>query len=247
MSSNNTILANPSNIVINNSIIFDRPTGRVGVGTLGPQYMLDVSGSIRGSSIVLPDGTAANPSLNFGVGTGTDTDTGIFHPADGQIGIVANGNQVVRITSGSRVGIGLTNPSYQLQLGTDSAAKPATTTWTVASDERIKTDIQQADLQRCYENIKNIPLKKYTWREEIYSADEVADRSRLGWIAQDVEGVFPKAVSKRPAFGYEDCRDLNVDQLYATLYGATQRLIQLTESMQSTIVGQSAEIELLKK
>ena len=36
------------------------------------------------------------------------------------------------------VGIGLTNPTYQLQLSTDSAAKPGTSTWTIASDERLK-------------------------------------------------------------------------------------------------------------
>ena len=35
------------------------------------------------------------------------------------------------------VGIGTTSPSYQLQLSTDSAAKPTSNTWTIASDARI--------------------------------------------------------------------------------------------------------------
>jgi len=36
------------------------------------------------------------------------------------------------------MGIGILNPSYQLQLSTDSAAKPSTNTWTIASDARLK-------------------------------------------------------------------------------------------------------------
>lgn len=36
------------------------------------------------------------------------------------------------------MGIGTLSPSYQLQLSTDSAAKPSTNTWTIASDARLK-------------------------------------------------------------------------------------------------------------
>ena len=47
------------------------------------------------------------------------------------------------ITTGGNVGIGTTGPSYQLQLSTDSAAKPTSALWTIASDERIKEKIRQ--------------------------------------------------------------------------------------------------------
>jgi hypothetical protein len=100
----------------------------------------------------------------------------------------------MRITSAGLVGIGLT-PTYQLQLSTDSAAKPSTALWTITSDERIKEDIELADLDLCYEAVKTIPLKRYKWRDEVYSEEQVTDRRKLGWIAQDVETVFPKAVS----------------------------------------------------
>ena len=105
-----------------------------------------------------------------------------------------NLNEALRITSLGLVGIGLT-PSYQLQLSTDSAGKPSTNTWTIVSDERIKEDIELADLDLCYEAIKTIPLKRYKWRDDVYSEEQVTDRRKLGWIAQDVETVFPKAVS----------------------------------------------------
>jgi hypothetical protein len=109
-------------------------------------------------------------------------------------GAAASPTERMRITSAGLVGIGLT-PTYQLQLSTDSAGKPSTNTWTIVSDERIKEDIELADLDLCYEAIKTIPLKRYTWRDDVYSEEQVTDRRKLGWIAQDVETVFPKAVS----------------------------------------------------
>jgi hypothetical protein len=47
----------------------------------------------------------------------------------------------MRITSGGNVGIGLASPGYLFQLASDSAAKPSTNTWTIASDIRTKRNI----------------------------------------------------------------------------------------------------------
>jgi len=113
-----------------------------------------------------------------------------------------------RLSSAGNVGIGLT-PTYQLQLSTDSAAKPSTALWTITSDERIKEDIELADLDLCYEAVKAIPLKRYKWRDEIYSDEQVTDRRKLGWIAQDVETVYPKAVSVHE-FKYNQVYEENI-------------------------------------
>jgi predicted phage tail protein len=86
---------------------------------------------------------------------------------------------------------------YLLQLSSDSAGKPgAGGLWTVVSDERIKTDIELADLDRCYEIVKSIPLKRFGWAEGVYTETQVRDRHGLGWVAQDVAKIFPKAVGK---------------------------------------------------
>ena len=100
---------------------------------------------------------------------------------------------VVTLDATGKVGIGMT-PTAQLELSTDDAKKPSTNTWTIVSDQRLKTNITNADNDRCYEIVKQVPLKRYTWKSEVYSQDKVKDRSKLGWIAQDVEAVFPKAV-----------------------------------------------------
>lgn len=85
-----------------------------------------------------------------------------------------------------------------LILQTDYAYKPTSSSWMVGSDRRVKENIIDADIDRCVELIKLLPLKRYTYKEEYYPQFEVEDRSRLGWIAQDVMNVFPKSVVKRP-------------------------------------------------
>ncbi len=146
---------------------------------------------------------------------------------------------------GSNVGIGLSNTNYQLQLSTDSAAKPSTNTWTISSDERIKYGIILADLDTCVEIIKTIPLKKYTLRTDLFM-NITKDLNKLGWIAQDVESVFPKAVEKINQYGIEDCRTLDTDQLYATMYGCLQKqqiIIENLEQMNRNLSLQIIDLE----
>ena len=184
----------------------------------------------------------------------------------GYINAAGNGSvqSICLQTRGGFVGIGLTNPAYQLQLTNDSAAKPTTPTWTVSSDERIKQNIVLADTQRCMEIIKAVPLKRYTWRPEVYTEEQVKDRSKLGWIAQDVERVFPKAVGQQRLVYdqqwsttetgdktlvsekvLEDCRDLNVDQMYAVMYGAISQLIEEKEVLQTQVNTLQGEVAAL--
>lgn len=132
------------------------------------------------------------------------------------------------------IGIGKT-PAYQLELSTDSAAKLTTTTWITTSDARVKSDIQPADLVQCVESMKRIPLKRFGWQ-----LPNVHDRHSLGFLAQDVEPVFPKSVTTREAHGYADFKTLDADQIYKTMYGAVLYLIGENERLQQ-------EIEELKR
>jgi hypothetical protein len=136
--------------------------------------------------------------------------------------------------------------TFQLKMTSDSAVKPSSAQWTVSSDARLKEDIVLADIDLCLYNVKSIPLKYYKWRDDVYSDAQVKDRHKLGWIAQDVQTVFPKAVEQADMCGYEDCLTLNNDQIYASMYGAIQKLIQITDDQSAVITGQSAVItELL--
>jgi hypothetical protein len=48
------------------------------------------------------------------------------------------------------------------------AAKPSTSTWATTSDSRVKLNIQDADLDVCYNTIKNLPLRRFTWDPYYY-------------------------------------------------------------------------------
>ena len=119
--------------------------------------------------------------------------------ATGLMSFWVGASERMRIDSAGNVGIGLPNPAYKLEIVTDSAGKPGVGgLWTVVSDERIKTDITPADLDRCYEIVKSVPLKHFGFAPGVYTDDQIQDKHNLGWIAQDVQRVFSKAVSVKP-------------------------------------------------
>jgi Chaperone of endosialidase len=180
----------------NNSLRMTLDTsGNVGIGDSNPSQKLTIgSGNvvIRGAD----NFTSAGAFQYFG-----DTNHGIR--ANPGLGVtlftagIANGLFLQQYTG--NVGIGTTSPAYLLSVNTDSAGKPGVGgLWTVVSDERIKTDITPADLDRCYEIVKSVPLKHFGFAPGVYTDDQINDKHSLGWIAQDVQKVFSKAVSVKP-------------------------------------------------
>lgn len=234
--------------------------GYVGIGTQNPQYPLDISCGAPGT---IDNISWRNNTYLLGLLGFSGTNNGYFDIRNAGTRVIT-----MRGDGAGLVGIGVTaNPGYQLYLGVDSAAKPSTNTWTISSDERLKENIILADVDRCVEIIRAVPLKHYRWKDEVYSLEQVKDRSKLGWIAQDVEKVFPKAVGTRP-FHYnqvyedvvkdgskekqlisedviEDCRDLNADQMYAVMYGAIQKLISENDTYKAANVAINQQLSSL--
>jgi hypothetical protein len=63
-----------------------------------------------------------------------------------------------------------------------------------ASDPRIKENIVDADLKRCYDTIGALPLRKYRYNADYCSTFQIGDESRLGFLATDLLPHFPKSV-----------------------------------------------------
>ena len=174
-------------------------SGRVGIGTTSPSSLLHTSAGSDNELQIQSTGSggAGNTRLRLRSATSTTTyDYYLQGDASGDFRLydAKNATDRLRIDSSGRLLVGTVSGSYQLQLSTDSAGKPSTNTWTIVSDERIKEEIELADLDLCYEAVKNIPLKRFKWKDEVYTEEQAYDRRKLGWIAQDVEAVFPKAV-----------------------------------------------------
>jgi hypothetical protein len=245
--------------VVNTSLYIDG-LNNIGIGTATPVCPLDISSAgiqintnrvissnSNSSGIVLAGGAGANGanielygSSHSGSANAAYIDANVtyFRSADSTSNFVTINSSTASPTP------------YRLQLSVDSAAKPSTSTWTVASDERLKENIEEADLDQCYDAIKSLPLKRYRWKDQIYSTEQVPDRNKIGWIAQDVQAVFPKAVSEHK-FVYnqikdadgtiisedsiDDCLSFNSDQIYASLYGTVKKLITIVETLQDRL------------
>ena len=93
------------------------------------------------------------------------------------------------ITSGGNVGIGMT-PTYQLQLSTDSAAKPTSALWTIASDERIKENINP--YKKGLQELLKINPITYDYNG---LGGFVKGKGGVGIIAQEIIDILPDSVS----------------------------------------------------
>lgn len=219
--------------------------GNVGIGVANPLYKLHIK---EGDQFI--QNTLTDTVFYIGEGFGSNQYGSLSWDITNKnltLGTTGSGVGSLRISgfSGTEGNIGLgINPSYQLHLSTDNAAKLTTNTWIVTSDKRMKKDIELADLDICYNTIKNIPLKRFGWK--YYDETQAPDQNILGWIAQDVQEVFPKAVQECKLEIQKEIKDengniiqerqvledgltLNSDQILKALYGAVQKLQNIVE------------------
>ena len=128
----------------------------------------------------------------------------------------------------------VTYPVYQLELTTDYARKLTTSTWTIGSDERLKTDIETANVDRCVEIVQNLDLKYFKWEFPDAPGVNPTDSHSLGWIAQEFAQFFPRSVEEAPAHGIMDFKNLNSDQIIKVMWGALKKLRADLKSQKSS-------------
>lgn len=90
------------------------------------------------------------------------------------------------------VGIGVLTPGFQLQLSSNSAAKPTSDRWTISSDERLKRNIRPID--NALDDLLRLRGVTYQWRDP--ESQGGMNGSYTGMIAQEVEKVFPEWVAE---------------------------------------------------
>jgi alpha-tubulin suppressor-like RCC1 family protein len=173
--------------------------------------------------VILTDGTVRtfgnnnNGQLGLNDTTSRQTPVAVF----GALGITP---PPVYITA-QALALGLSAPTFQLDLSTDKARKLSTTTWTTGSDRRIKSDIQTANLARCVDIVDSLDLKYFKWDiPGVQGGQSPTDTHSLGWIAQDVKEFFPNSVRQTQDYGFDDFHNLDSDQLIKTMYGALKKM-----------------------
>ena len=111
--------------------------------------------------------------------------------------------------------------------------------WTISSDRRIKENIETADYNICYNNIKNIELRRFKY-SPLWKDRKFKDETQLGFIAQEVEEYFPKSIDitkEELTDGtiIEDCKCVSLSQINLTLYGAVKKLMKIVEEQNNRI------------
>jgi hypothetical protein len=141
------------------------------------------------------------------------------------------------------VGIGTTSPEYSLDVrgfiftSAGGYTQTGSENWVVQSDRRIKENIVKASYEKCLDNVKKIELYNFNFKDNCVNTN---DKNQLGFIAQEVQQVYPKAVEVGRMTldnnqGINDLLTLNTTQIKYTLYGAVKNLIERVENIESRV------------
>jgi hypothetical protein len=116
-----------------------------------------------------------------------------------------------------------------------------------ASDPLLKEEVEAADLARCYATVEQLPLRRYKYIDSYLSTFKTRDTHRLGFLATEVEQVFPKSVTytEIPAL-HSTFRVIDSQQIEMAHIGATQHLMGRVNSLYSTLEGLKAQVSTTK-
>jgi hypothetical protein len=156
-------------------------------------------------------------------------------------GRTTNFAELMRITNAGNVGIGTTSPSFQLQLNSDSAAKPSTNTWTISSDIRVKENIQ--NYSKGLEVITQLNPVTYDYNGKAGFNSEI--KNNIGLIAQDIKDILPESINTyKTKLNPEDTEDTELYNFnsHALTYVMINSIKQLLEEVNAL----KSEIQILK-
>ncbi len=140
----------------------------------------------------------------------------------GSNSVVLGSNDIATTTLNGFVGLGTTTPLVRLHVDGDMIATGTLTAASVnyLSDKRLKTNTQS--IQNALEKIKKLRGVEFNWKNE--SANS---KKHLGLIAQEVEKVFPEAVST----GKDGYKSVEYANLIAPLVEVIKKQQETSEKM----------------
>ena len=229
---------------------------------LGPGYVGWFGFGLQGSNLSSIFGmqTSAGASIGFYAGGAGEASPSLFLGSNSRVGILTNTPAYTLDVNGD---IRLSG-----QLWTNAGVIPVSMTtlrslttnivfWSNAyiqalgyanySDQRVKENIVNADTSICYSTMQGIDLKYFKWNSNFQSTTTIQDRHQLGFIAQEIQKVFPKSVVQQSSYGYDDFCSIESGQLNAMHFGATKKLMELVEQQGSTIQGIQQQLSTLQR
>ena len=245
-----------------------------GTGSIAIGYQAGFTGQAS-NSIILNASSSALNAANQGffvkpiqIGSTGPNNILYYNISSGEITSSSTGANSSSSTTGELAIAGGAGIGGNLYIG-GQGYKPTGGTWISSSDIRIKEDIVDADLSICNNNIKNLKLKYYKYKDQYIKPEQRRnDNHQLGFIAQEVKQILPKSVPiQQQTFKYkvdpegridengeekeeviEDFHYLDKDQILMSLYGAVQYLQWENETLKSQLnINETNNISILSK
>lgn len=208
-----------------------RAAGGVGIGTNSPSAGLHVKGAgfPRAFGYFDTDASAQDAGLRFyeaGV-----TKSHVYHQAStNTLNLFGEGFSGISVNSTGNVGIGTASPTAKLHVVGNICY---TGSIGACSDARYKTDVQT--ISGSLRKILKLRGVSYRWKKSGFSGQHFDDNLHLGFIAQELEQLFPEIIMTDSA-GYK-----SVD--YGRL---TPVLVETIKEQQATIESLTARLERME-
>ena len=202
---------------LNAFLIFPAGTpGMVGIGTPQPVEKLHIceKATDLGAAILL-DSTGGTGGRQYYVGSTLSSNiggAGLFQIYDD----TANSPRL-NIDPSGNVGIGTTSPDYKLEVAGNAAKTSGGTTWINSSDRRLK-DIT-GEYNRGLDAINGLRPVTFFYKEG-NPRGLPCHEENIGFVAQEVQDVFPEAVSE----GEDGFLDFNMHPVNVALVNAVKEL-----------------------
>ncbi|MEK2646552.1 tail fiber domain-containing protein [Bdellovibrio sp. BCCA] len=132
----------------------------------------------------------------------------------------------MRIDSNGNVGIGITSPGYTLHVNGPAAG---TSAWQTTSDRRYKKNIEV--LPGALAKILRLRGVSFQWRQEDFPSMKFMDGNDIGVIAQEVEAVYPEAVTT----GTNGYKTVGYSKLVAPLIESTKELYGMCKANEEQV------------
>ncbi len=143
----------------------------------------------------------------------------------------------INFTSGN-VGIGTASPSFELQV---SGNVDVTGELTAASDRQLKKNILSLDNANA--KIAALNPVSYNYRFNEFPSMKLAQRKKMGLIAQEVQAIFPNLVSAAGTATRSNGEDIDI--LSVNYMELIPLLIKAVQEHEVAIKNKDAQIELL--
>jgi hypothetical protein len=189
-------------------------------GTIVTAIALDGTVSSGGGSITYGYGARINSvtATNYGYGVNIGTIS-----AANKWSLYASDSTAPSYFAG-KVGIGTDSPAYTLHVNGSVAG---TSSYNNLSDRRLKENI--VPLENSLEKILSLRGVSFDWRKKEYPSMNFDRLHDIGVIAQEVETVFPEAVTN----GSDGFKTVAYAKLVAPLIQSTKELYGLCQASQS--------------